>query len=179
MSSHRRIARPDASELAALPRHPVAVVLDDIRSAYNVGAILRTADAVRAALVVCCGYTPAPDHPSVRKTALGAEESVPWLRIQNPAEAVSRLRGEGYTIAALEQTRQSKELAQVDASLFPLALIVGNEVTGVRQQLLDAADLAIELPQFGVKASLNVAVAFGVAAYGLLERYQLRENKPR
>jgi tRNA G18 (ribose-2'-O)-methylase SpoU len=164
------IARVDADALAGLPRHPIVVVLDDIRSAHNVGSILRTSDAARVERVVCCGYTPAPDHPAVRKTALGAESTVPWETARDAADALAALRSEGFTLVALEHTDVSTPLGLVATSAFPLALVVGNEVTGVDQRVLDACDAAIELPQYGAKHSLNVSVAYGIAVYGLLER---------
>jgi len=163
------IERVDAQALAALERHPLAVVLDDIRSAYNVGAILRTADAIRAAMVVCCGLTPSPDHQSVAKTALGAEQTVPWRVVEDPVTALVALKKDGYRIAALEHTDAPTRIRDIRPGHFPIALVVGNEVTGVQQRVLDACDVALELPQFGAKASLNVSIAFGVAAYGLLD----------
>lgn len=171
LSSHE-IDRPDPAALKRLTRTPLAVILDDIRSAHNVGSVLRTADAIRAARVYCCGYTPAPDHSAVRKTALGAEDTVPWTVCADPLEALTDLRQQGYRLAALEQTDRPTPLAAVRPDDFPLALVLGNEVTGVQQRLLDVCDFAIELPQYGAKHSLNVAVAFGVAAYGLLQRLE-------
>jgi len=164
------ISRPTPRELSRLARAPLAVILDDIRSAHNVGSILRTADAVRASEVYCCGYTPAPEHPSVRKTALGAEETVPWTVISDAVEAIDLLRQRGYRVVALEQTDDPTPLAELSPQDFPLALVLGNEVTGVQQRVLDACDFAIELPQYGAKLSLNVAVAFGIAAYALVAR---------
>lgn len=152
------------------PRHPLAVVLDDVRSAYNVGSVLRTADAVRAARVVCCGYTPPPDHPSVAKTALGAESSVPWSVAESVETALIDLQAEGYSLVALEQTDSPSALADFEPGDFPLALVLGNEVTGVSREALALCARALELPQYGEKHSLNVSVAFGVAAYGLLDR---------
>jgi tRNA G18 (ribose-2'-O)-methylase SpoU len=164
------IDRPAAEDLQHLPRHPLVVVLDSIRSAYNVGSILRTADAVRAEQVVCCGYTPSPAQSAVRKTALGADETVPWSVVENPLEVLTTFRRRGYTLAALEQTDTPTPLADLRPAHFPIVLILGNEVEGVQQRVLDVCDLALQVPQYGAKHSLNVAVAFGVAAYGLLER---------
>ncbi len=166
------IRRLSASELTSLPRNPLAIVLDDIRSAYNVGAIFRTADAIRADRVVCCGYTPTPHNPSVAKTALGAEATVPWNHSSDPLEAIVALRERGFFIVALEQTDSPTPIYDLPVGARPVALVVGNEVAGVQQRVLDACDRAIEIPQYGAKASLNVAVAFGIAAYALLERGQ-------
>ena len=164
--------RPSPAALHALPRHPLVVVLDRVRSAYNVGSILRTADAARAAHVYVTGYTPTPEHRKVAKTALGAEDTVPWSVEADAAVLLDRLRAEGHTLAALEQTDRPASIGEVSAAQFPLALVLGNEVDGVQQALLDRCDLAIEIPQYGAKHSLNVSVAFGIAAFGLVERWR-------
>jgi tRNA G18 (ribose-2'-O)-methylase SpoU len=158
--------------LESLPRHPVDVVLDNIRSAYNVGSILRTADAARIRHVYVTGYTPTPDHRRVAKTALGAEHTVPWSHAPDPLALLHRLRTDGVTLAALEQTDAPTPIGSVAAAQFPLALILGNEVDGVQQAILDGCDLALEIPQYGAKHSLNVSVAFGIAAFGLVERWR-------
>ncbi len=162
------LGRPSPEALAALPRHPVAVVLDNIRSAYNVGSIFRTADAARLDHVYVTGYTPTPEHVRVAKTALGAEHTVPWTHAPDALALLGRLRADGWTLAALEQTDASAAIASVEPERFPLALVLGNEVEGVRQAVLERCDLALEIPQWGAKHSLNVAVAFGVAAFGLV-----------
>lgn len=164
------IPRRPPEEVLAEQRHPIVAVLADIRSAYNVGAIFRTADALLVERIVCCGYTPTPEHHSVAKTALGAEAAVPWQGREDAVQVLEELRTAGYHIAALEQTDRPTPLSRIQAGHFPLALVVGNEVEGVDQRVLDACDLAIELPQYGSKTSLNVAVAFGVAGYGLIGR---------
>jgi len=153
-----------------VPPHPLVVVAHDIRSAHNVGSIFRTADCAGLAGVVLAGFTATPDHRGVAKTALGAEDAVPWRHVEDVHTAVADLRAEGYTIAALERMPEAVEPASVPASAFPLALVLGNEVHGVPADVLAEADLVVGLPQYGVKASLNVSVAFGVAAYGLVAR---------
>ncbi len=160
--------RPSPETLLALPRHPVAVVLDNIRSAYNVGSILRTADAARLAHVYVTGYTPTPDHIRVAKTALGAEHTVPWSHAPDPLALLDRLRADSFTLAALEQTDTPTEIGAITPAEFPLAVVLGNEVKGVQQDILDRCDLALEIPQYGAKHSLNVAVAAGIAAFGLI-----------
>lgn len=170
--SSAEIARPSPDALQSLPRHPVDVVLDNIRSAYNVGSIFRTADAARIRHMYITGYTPTPEHRSVAKTALGAEHTVPWSHHPDPHPLLARLRAEGVTLAALEQTDTPMRIGAVTAAQFPLALVLGNEVAGVQQALLDQCDLALEIPQYGAKHSLNVSVAFGIAAFGLVERWQ-------
>lgn len=152
--------------------HPVSVIVDDLRSAYNVGSVFRTADAAGFQAVYLTGFSATPDHREVRKTALGAEASVPWSYEGDVLALVARLRAEGHIIAALERTERSVPPEAVEARHFPLALVLGNEVSGVKPTVLDAADLVIGLPLYGKKTSLNVAVAFGVAAYGLVARYR-------
>ncbi|MDZ7374269.1 MAG: RNA methyltransferase [candidate division KSB1 bacterium] len=150
-------------------RLPIVGVLDNIRSAYNVGAILRTADAARVEELIVCGISPLPTRNEVRKTALGAEESVPWRYVVHPAEAIRELRGRGYQIVVLEKTEPCLPLWE-PAYRFPVALVVGNEWHGVRDDVLTLADAAVFIPMFGRKTSLNVAVAFGIAVYELVRR---------
>ncbi len=164
------LARPSADAARAGARHAVSVVLDNIRSAHNVGAILRTADALALAHVYLCGITPPGDTLAVFKTALGAEASVPWSHHATTREVVERLQSTGATVAVLEQTTAPTDIAGLTAAHFPLALVVGNEVDGVDPAVVAMADLAIELPQWGAKHSLNASVAFGVAAYDLVRR---------
>ena len=152
--------------------HPILAVAHDIRSAHNVGSVFRTADSAGLAGVVLSGFTPSPEHRGVIKTALGAQDAVRWRAIEDVHDAIRTLRGEGYTIAALEITDGAVPPSAVPAGAFPLALVLGNEVSGVPRDVLDAADLVVGLPQYGVKSSLNVSVAFGVAAYGLVERFR-------
>ena len=155
-----------------MPPHPILAVAHDIRSAHNVGSVFRTADSAGLAGVVLSGFTPTPDHRGVVKTALGAQDAVRWRAIEDVHDAIRTLRDEGYAIGALEITDGAVPPSAVPADAFPLALVLGNEVSGVPRDVLDAADLVVGLPQYGVKASLNVSVAFGVAAYGLVERFR-------
>ena len=152
--------------------HPIAVVAHDLRSAHNVGSVFRTADSAGLAHVYLSGFTPTPDHRGVAKTALGAQDAVPWTHASDLDGLLRRLRADGWRIAALERTDDAVEPADVLADAFPLALVLGNEVAGVPPDVLAAADLVVGLPQYGVKSSLNVSVAFGVAAYGLVGRYR-------
>ena len=156
--------------------HPVVVVAHDLRSAHNVGSVFRTADAAGLAHVYLTGITPHPDHRGVAKTALGAQDSVPWTVAPDLDALLADLRAAGTTIAALERTPEAVPPEAVPVEAFPLALVLGNEVAGVPASVLSAADLVVGLPQWGVKASLNVSVAFGIAAYGLVARY--RHTRP-
>ncbi len=155
-----------------VPTHPIVVVVHDLRSAHNVGSVFRTADSAGLAGVVLTGFTPTPEHRGVLKTALGAQDAVPWRHAEDVHHALASLRADGYSVAALERTPGAVTPGEVPAAAFPLALVLGNEVQGVPSDVLDAADRVVGLPQYGVKASLNVSVAFGVAAYGLVERFR-------
>ncbi|MGB9757851.1 MAG: RNA methyltransferase [Candidatus Bipolaricaulaceae bacterium] len=151
-------------------RFPIAAVLDNIRSAYNVGSMFRTAECAYISELILCGITAKPPHKEVEKTALGTTQLVPWRYFPDTLEAVQALKREGWRIAALEITDQSVPIQSVGKGDFPLALVVGNEVSGVDDRVLASADLVVEIPQFGKKESLNVAVAFGVAVFLLLEK---------
>jgi 23S rRNA (guanosine2251-2'-O)-methyltransferase len=153
---------------------PVYVILNSIRSNYNVGSIFRTSDAAMIKKLYLCGYTPHPPKKEILKTALGATESVDWEYVQDAKEVIRNLKAEGIKIAALEITSNSKLYNEVVKTDFPLALIVGNEITGVSQELIDLSDFTLEIPQFGIKHSLNVAVAYGIAIFELRKIYGSR-----
>lgn len=164
----QRISCPDAQ---ARPPMPVAVILDDIRSLHNVGAVFRTADAVALEHLYLCGISGTPPRDEIRKTSLGAEETVPWSYHADATEVVGDLRKRGYQIVVLEQTTASVDYDQAQFR-FPLCLIIGHEYNGVSDKLVELADLAVDLPMLGIKHSLNVSVAFGVAVYKILQRWE-------
>ncbi len=151
-------------------RFPIIAILDNLRSAYNVGSIFRTAACAHLMELILCGITACPPHKEVEKTALGATSHIPWRHVPQTVEAVRELKSQGWTVAALEITEDSVPIQLLRPNHFPLALVVGNEVSGVEDAVLAEADLVVEVPQFGEKESLNVAVAFGIAAYLLLEK---------
>jgi tRNA G18 (ribose-2'-O)-methylase SpoU len=158
--------RLSIAEFREAEKLPLVVVLDDVRSMHNVGSVLRTADAFRAEGVWLCGITGAPPHPEIHKTALGAEDSVSWQHLATAAEAVERLHAEGYTVLAVEQVEHSTKLQHFEASADrKYAIVVGNEVKGVHQEVVDLCDGCIEIPQLGTKHSLNVSVAAGIVVY--------------
>ena len=161
------IHRPSLEAFQAQAKLPFVAILDDIRSRSNVGTIFRSADAFALERLLLCGYTPAPPHREIRKTALGAEESIPHSTHQDAVAAVQALQAEGYTVVALEHTDSSVAIADYTPPTKKLALVLGNEVAGVNQAVLDVCDAAVEIPQFGTKHSLNVGVAAGVAFYAL------------
>ena len=145
--------------------------LHDIRSLHNVGAAFRNADAFGIRELWLSGFTPVPPRPEITKTAIGAEEHVPWKKIENESEAIHQLKKDGYSILALEQTNQSIPIQEYKISGKPICLILGNEVTGVEENLLGEVDTTVEIPQFGMKHSLNVSVASGVALYAFYAKY--------
>jgi len=159
---------------------PVYVVLNSIRSSYNVGSIFRTSDGAMIEKLFLCGYTPYPPHsdlPSgkkdVLKTSLGATESVKWEYVKDPKEVIKKMKQDGIKVCALELTDKSTPYYKLNKDIFPLCLVVGNEITGVSQEILDMCDFSIEIPQFGIKQSLNVAVAYGVTIFRLREIFDL------
>jgi len=168
--THEEIARARlaATAIAGAERFPVTLLLDNIRSLYNVGSIFRTADAARVAKLLLCGYTPHPPRREIDKTALGATATVPWEHHADPLAAVAELKRDGVRICVLEHTDASLPYSAVTRKEFPLCLVVGNEITGVSKELIAAADMAIEIPMFGMKQSLNAAVACGVALFELI-----------
>lgn len=147
----------------------LVVVLDNIRSAHNVGSAFRSSDAFGIDRVILCGICATPPSPEIHKTALGAEESVPWTYFPDTLEAVRTLKEAGYTVLSVEQTEHSHKLGQ-DLQHLPgqkLALVFGNEVDGVRQDVVNASDGSLEVPQKGTKHSLNVSVCVGVVLWEL------------
>jgi tRNA G18 (ribose-2'-O)-methylase SpoU len=160
--------RMSAEEFKHADKTPIIVVLENIRSAYNVGSVFRTADAFLLEAICICGYTAFPPHKEIKKTALGADETVYWKQCKVPAEAISELRLAGYEIYAVEQAANSILLKEFKWSGKKLALIFGNEVSGVEQSTIELCDGCIEIPQLGMKHSLNVSVAAGVVLWELV-----------
>ena len=157
------LGRVSAEEYKALPPSGICVVLDNIRSAHTVGSVLRTADAFKADKVLLCGITPLPPSPEIHKSALGAEDSVEWKHYDHTLTAVEELRAGGWTPVSVEQTVGSVSLETfVPEEGKKYALIFGSEVGGVAQDVVDASDFALEIPQFGTKHSLNISVSAGV-----------------
>ena len=150
---------------------PVVALLDDIRSLYNVGAFFRTADAAGLRALYLCGITGRPPKPGISKTALGAENTVRWEHEPDACGVVDRLRADGHEIAAVETSVKSVDLFDWEPA-FPVCLIFGNEVAGIRPELSARADTYVRIPMLGVKHSLNVATAGGVVIYELLRKYR-------
>jgi 23S rRNA (guanosine2251-2'-O)-methyltransferase len=150
---------------------PVILLLENIRSMHNVGSVFRTADAFLAEAIYLCGYTPRPPHRDIHKTALGATETVVWKYFETALDAVNSLKSAGYRIVAIEQVSGSTALQDFKlVSGEKAALVFGNEVQGVSEELLDKCDSGIEIPQFGMKHSLNVSVAAGIVLWELVRQ---------
>jgi len=153
-------------------KHPVLLIVDSIRSVYNIGSIFRSADSAGIEGIMLCGYSPKPPREDISKTALGADETVAWTYHKDCREAIKECKRKGYTVMAVELTDQSIAYDALKAEHFPLALIVGNEVSGIDDSLLALCDGAIEIPMFGVKHSLNVAVASGIIMYEAVRAFR-------
>jgi tRNA G18 (ribose-2'-O)-methylase SpoU len=162
--------RKTVHEFRQANKIPVIAVLENIRSAYNVGSVFRTADAFLLQSVYICGYTAKPPHKEIRKTALGADETVMWKPFPTAALAIEALRQEGYKIYAVEQTENSISL-QTFEPREKIAVIFGNEVTGVEQSSIALCDGTIEIPQLGMKHSLNISVAAGIVLWELAKKF--------
>lgn len=157
------------SQYRQMEKLPVAVLLDNVRSMYNVGSVFRTSDAFLIEEVILCGITGRPPHPEITKTALGAEESVKWTYVENAREKVKEMKKEGWLICVLEQAHGSIPLQNfIPSSDNRYLLIAGNEVEGVNQEIVDMADMILEIPQHGVKHSLNVSVSVGIALWQMV-----------
>ena len=166
---------------------PLVVVLDNVRSQHNVGAVFRTADAMRIERVVLCGICCCPPNQEIHKTALGAEESVDWSYFQNTFEAVQSLQQQGFTVYAVEQAHDSITLEEVAREMEngqwtmencpKIAVIFGHEVFGVQQSVIDQCDGCIEIPQYGTKHSMNVSVTAGIVMYRLASSLRLATSK--
>ena len=170
----RKLTMPELNRLPvadfrATPKSPVVLVLDNVRSLHNVGAVFRTADAFALEHIYLCGVTGRPPHREITKTALGSTESVAWTHTATTLEAMHSLKSAGYQLVAVEQTTSSVLLPQFQPGPGrPLALVLGNEVFGVEDEVLALCEAAVEIPQLGTKHSLNVSVAAGVVLWDVL-----------
>lgn len=163
------LGRKTVDEFRSAEKIPVIVVLENIRSAYNVGSVFRTADAFLIEAIYIIGYSAKPPHKEIKKTALGAEETVRWKYFKKTEEAIEELRSLGYKLYAVEQAEGSHELqAMSHEPDQKLAVVFGNEVTGVEQSTILLCDGCVEIPQLGMKHSLNIATAAGVVLWELV-----------
>ncbi len=166
------MGRLSAEAYATARRHPVALVLHNIRSMWNVGAMFRSADAAGIEKIVITGYTATPPRKEIDKVALGAQDTVPWDYFADPVEALGKLKLEGYRLFGLEIAGNSRRYDGLGAEDFPAAIIVGNEVEGIGDELLSRCDDVLEIPQYGTKHSLNVAVAAGIAMFECVRAFR-------
>lgn len=168
--------RLSLEEFREAEKLPLVVVLDDVRSMHNVGSVFRTGDAFRIEAVYLCGITSTPPSAEIHKTALGAEDSVAWRYFPTAVEAVNELHGNGYTVYSVEQVEHSTKLQRFQADAGQkYAVVLGNEVKGVHQEVVDASDGCLEIPQLGTKHSMNVSVTAGIVIYKFAEQLILQK----
>ena len=167
------IERIDADAFRQADKIPVVLVLDNIRSAHNVGSFFRTSDAFRVAHIYLCGITAQPPSNEIRKTALGATESVEWSYHESTRDVVESLKQKGFIMAGIEQVDEPVMLEDYkNENNQPIALVFGNEVKGAQQSVLDQCDIAIEIPQYGTKHSLNVSVSGGIVIWEVFRQFR-------
>jgi len=170
------LGRKTVDQFRAADKTPLVLVLDNVRSMHNVGSVFRTADGFLLQGIVLCGYTPVPPHRDIQKTALGATETVEWQYFSTTTEAVTSLREAGYTIMAIEQAENSVMLDSFQpATDRPLALVFGNEVTGVDAEVMKLVDGCIEIPQLGMKHSLNISVSTGIVVWDIFAKMKKQQ----
>lgn len=163
--------RISAEEFKKANKLPLVVILDNVRSLHNIGSVFRTSDAFRVECIYLCGITATPPHPEMHKTALGAEFTVDWKYVNNAVEAVDNLRQEGYVVFSIEQAENSIMLENIQLEQGKrYAVVLGNEVKGVQQEVIDHSDGCIEIPQYGTKHSLNVSVTAGIVIWDLFKQ---------
>jgi 23S rRNA (guanosine2251-2'-O)-methyltransferase len=166
------LGRITPEQFTSTEKLPIRIILDDIRSGHNVGSVFRTSDAFLVDKVYLCGKTPAPPHVEIYKTALGAEDTIRWEKPTQAEDAIDECRKDGYIIIGIEQTTTSISLQQFSVdSTKKYALILGNEVNGVSDELLNYCDTIIEIPQLGTKHSLNVSVTAGIMIWSIAKAF--------
>ena len=172
--SMAELQRLDPIAYRDIKKFPLAIVLDDVRSAYNVGAVFRTADAFRVSVIHLCGITARPPHKDIFKTALGATETVKWEYYADVATSLEQLKAEGYVVYAVEQADPSISLQDFKVPANEkIALVFGHEVDGVSETALSYSQGCIEIPQFGTKHSLNIAVSMGIVSWEIVKKFDL------
>ena len=168
---NEELSRVSVEEYKEKKKLPVVIVLDGIRSMHNVGAVFRTADAFCVEKILLCGITPQPPHREIQKTALGATESVDWAHFPETIDCIKRLKEDGYVVYCVEQAEQSLPLEQLVLNKGDkIALIFGNEVKGVAQNVIDCSDGVLEIPQEGTKHSLNISVSTGIVTWEVFKQ---------
>jgi tRNA G18 (ribose-2'-O)-methylase SpoU len=163
-----KVSRKELTDIHKYERHPIYALCDNIRSLYNVGAIFRTSDGAFIEKLYLTGYTPYPPRKEIEKVALGSTLSVPFEYHKDPVEVIRKLKAEGIKICVVEITDEKKLIWDFKKTDFPICLVIGNEITGVAKDIIDLADFSAEIPMYGMKQSLNVSVAYGIAIYEFL-----------
>ena len=164
---NKDLQRISIEEFKVVKKTPITIVLDNVRSALNVGSVFRTSDAFLIEKIILCGITACPPNKEIRKAALGSTESVEWEYVKDTIDAVQQLIKEGYHVVGIEQADKSTQLNEFELPKKPIAIIMGNEVNGVDQHVIDLCNEVIEIPQFGTKHSLNIAVTTGIVVWDL------------
>lgn len=164
---NKDLQRINIEEFKVATKTPITIVLNNVRSALNVGSIFRTSDAFLIENIILCGITATPPNKEIRKAALGSTDSVNWKYIKNTTDAIKQLIKDGYHVVGIEQADKSTKLNEFELPKKPIAIILGNEVNGVDQQAIDLCNEVIEIPQFGTKHSLNIAVTTGIVIWDL------------
>ena len=168
--SMEELGRKSVEDFKLADKKPLVVVMDNIRSMHNVGSVFRTADAFLISGICLCGFTSQPPHRDIHKTALGATDSVDWLYYENTVDAVLALKARGYKVLAIEQTEGSIMLDEYVDKQMPTAFVFGNEVDGVSDEVIQVCDGVIEIPQWGMKHSLNISVAAAVVLWEFVRK---------
>ena len=167
---NKDLQRINIEEFKITKKIPITIVLDNVRSAINVGSVFRTSDAFLIENIILCGITATPPNKEIRKAALGSTDSVNWKYIKNTTDAVKQLIKDGYHVLGIEQVDKSTKLNEFELPKKAIAIILGNEVNGVDQQVIDLCNEVIEIPQFGTKHSLNIAVTSGIVIWDLWKK---------
>lgn len=172
------LGRKTTEEFKSAQKIPIIIVLDNVRSMNNIGSVFRTADAFLLEGIYLCGVTATPPHREIQKTALGATESVDWMHFATTMDAVNHLKGNGYTVYAVEQAENSIMLDKLNLPEGRLALVFGNEVSGVEQAVIDASAGCIEIPQYGTKHSINLSVSVGIVIWEVVKKCKPHPDLP-
>jgi len=167
---NNELKRITIDEFKSSKKKPIVIVLDNIRSAHNVGSIFRTSDAFLIKKIILCGITPTPPSNEIRKSALGSTNSVEWVKEEKTSVAINQLKKEGYYIVGVEQVEKATEIQKFQNNK-PIALVFGHEVNGISQEIIDTCDEIIEIPQYGTKHSLNISVCAGIVMWKIAEMY--------
>ena len=162
--------RKSTEEFKQAAKAPIVIILDNVRSMNNIGSVFRTADAFLLQAIYLCGVTATPPHREIQKTALGATDTVSWKHFPTTVDAINELKREGFTVYGVEQVENSIMLDKIEILQKKVALVFGNEISGVSQEALDICDTCIEIPQYGTKHSINLAVSVGIVVWEIAKK---------